>query len=108
MLAIPVQRSKLSPAWHQPFLQLLPEVKYWLNRTFRYLRPEARAEAIQDFLVKVVIAFARLHQRGKAYLAYAYSLAHYAAAQTRKGRRAGTKMNVNDVASAYCHLTQLT
>ena len=95
-------KRKRQPAWHKSFMLVLPEIRYWLRNAFHYLKPEARAEAVQDSLVKVVAAYKSLHERGKPSQAFAYNLCNYAAAQTRDGRRAGTTMNVNDVTSDYC------
>ena len=69
-----------SPArrWQEPFLEMLPQIERHLRIAFRSLGGEAREEAVQEGLVNALTAYRRLHQRGKAELAYPSVLARYA------------------------------
>ena len=66
------------------------------------LRPEAKADALQEIAANAAVAYARLAELGKEDLAYATPLATYAVAQYRAGRRVGNRLNVRDVLSPYC------
>src|SRR5207302_1317872 len=69
---------------------------------FRNLKPEARAEAVQEVLCNCCQAYARLVQLGKTDVAYANVLARYGIKQTRDHRKVGGNLNVRDVMSPYC------
>src|SRR5947208_2510763 len=66
------------------------------------MRPEARADLIQEVIANACCAYARLVARGKEDVAFATPLAMYAIKQVRAGRRVGNKMNVRDITSSYC------
>ena len=80
---------------------MMPAIAKYACRAFHHLDAEARAEAIQEIMVNAMLAYCRLHQRGKVDLAYPSVLARYAVAQFRDGRRVGEKMNCRDVLSPY-------
>ena len=65
------------------------------------LRPEARADALQEVVANAAVAYARLAELGKEGLAYPTPLATYAVAQYRAGRRVGNRRNVREVLSEY-------
>ena len=88
------------PTWHAQFLSMLPAITRYASIAFR-LRPEAKAEAVQEVIANSFVAFRRLHELGKLDVAYASVLARYGVAQVRSGRQVGTKLNTNDVSSAY-------
>ena len=95
-------RSKsATPAWHQGFLALLPQICHYARFAFRHLKFEAKQEAIQCVVASALAAYVRLLQRGKANVAYATPLAMYAIRQYRDGRRLGSRLNVRDISSAY-------
>lgn len=81
------------------FLSLLPCIEKYASYAFRYLDTEARSEAIADVVANAWVAFSRLLELGKAALAYPTTLAMYAVAQFKEGRRVGTPTNTRDVAS---------
>jgi hypothetical protein len=89
-------------AWHAGFLAMLPAIRRHLRIAFRGLDPEARAEAVQEGICNAMIAYVRLHERGKLDRAYPSPLAIYAARQVRDGRKVGGNLNIKDVSSAYC------
>ena len=89
------------PAWHTQFLAMLPAITRYASIAFRNLRPEAKSEAVQEVIANSFVAFRRLHELGKLDVAYASALARYGVAQVRSGRQVGTKLNTNDVSSAY-------
>jgi len=95
-------RRKSTPAWHAPFLAMLPTIKTHAKIAFRHLDPEAREEAVQEAVCNACCAVARLAELGKLDLAYPSVLARYAVAQVKDGRKVGCKLNVRDVLSPYC------
>jgi hypothetical protein len=83
-------------------LKLAPAIERHARLTFRHLRGEARAEAIQNALCNACAAVARLAELGKLDLCYASVLGRYAVAQTRDGRMLGRPLNCRDISSTYC------
>ena len=96
------RRKKLSPAWHKTFVGMMPVIKTHAKIAFRYLRAEAREEAVQEVLCNACSAFARLVELGKRDLAYPSVLARYGVAQVKAGRKVGCRLNINDITSDYC------
>ena len=88
-------------AWQDGFLEIMPAIDRYAQRAFRYLRPEARAEAVQEVVASAMIAYVRLYELGKMDVAFPSVLARYSIAQYRHGRRVGTKMNCCNVLSPY-------
>jgi hypothetical protein len=68
---------------------------------FRGLRPEARQEAIQESLASAAVAYARLHEQGRADIAYATPMANFAVRQYLAGRRIGGQFSCHDVLSRH-------
>jgi len=96
------RRRKLVPAWHARFLEMLPAIVQHARISFRHLRPEARAEAVQEAVCSACSATARLAELNKLDLAYPSVLARFAVAQVKDGRKIGSKLNCRDVSSPYC------
>src|SRR5438128_1124021 len=94
--------AQLCPAWHDRFLQLLPDILRQARKYLRYLAPHVCEEAIDEVLARALVAYARLVELDKERLAYATPLARYAVAQYRAGRRVGVRANVRDVLSHDC------
>jgi hypothetical protein len=101
MKFFPNPNSNDEPAWHDGFLALLPGVYEQLRFAFRSMASERREDAIAECLASAAVAYARLHEQGKAELAYATPLAQYAARQFRAGRRVGGHLNCDDVLSHH-------
>ena len=95
-------QSTSQPAWHQVFIAMLPAIVTHARISFRHLRPDARAEAIQEAVCNACCAVARLAELDKLDLAYPSPLARYAVAQVRDNRTVGGKLNRRDVLSPYC------
>jgi len=89
------------PRWHRGFLLMLPSIRKHAAVGFRYLKPEAREEAIQEVVCNALRAYVRLVQLKKVDLAYPTVLARYGVAQVKDGRKVGGKLNVQDVSSDY-------
>ena len=81
---------------------MLPQIVGHARIAFRYLKPEARAEAVQEVVCNALKAFVRLVELGEADLAYPTPLARYGVAQTRDHRKVGGHLNIGDVMSPYC------
>ena len=94
MLTFAEPNSTETPAWHAGFMALLPAIHDQVRFAFRGLPPEARHDAIAEAVAGAAVAYARLHQLGKADVAYATPLAMFAARQYRAGRRVGGSLNV--------------
>jgi hypothetical protein len=88
--------------WHKRFLAMLPKIRKHAAVAFRYLRSEAREEAVHEVVCNALKAFVRLVQLKKVDLAYPTVLARYGVKQTRDGRKVGGHLNVKDVLSKYC------
>ena len=87
--------------WHRLFLALLPQIVTHAKVTFRHLKPEARAEMVQEVICNAMQAFVRLYKLGKADVAYATPLAMYGCRQASDGRKVGGHLNCKDVSSEY-------
>ena len=98
--------SPASPAprrrWHKVFLGMLPAIVQHAKFAFRHLKPEARAECVQEVVCNALKAFVRLVQLKKTDIAYPTALASYGVRQARDGRKVGGHLNINDVLSKYC------
>jgi hypothetical protein len=81
---------------------MLPRIIGHARLAFAYLKPEARAEAVQEVVSNALRAFVRLVELGKADVAYASPLARYGVAQVRDGRKVGASLNIRDVLSPHC------
>lgn len=90
-----------APAWHAGFLQLLPIIREQLRFLLRKLQPDERAEAMAECIANVAVAYARLYEQGKIDVAYASTLASYAAKHFFAGRRVGNSLNADDVMSPW-------
>ena len=102
MIRIAAAAASPSPRWHRAFLAMLPRIIGHARIAFRYLKPEARAEAVQEVVCNALKAFVRLVELGKADVAYASPLARYGVAQVRDGRKVGASLNIRDVLSKHC------
>jgi hypothetical protein len=89
------------PRWHAQFLSMLPRIRDHAAVAFRHLRPEARAEAVQEVVCNALKAFVRLVELKKTGIAYPTVLARYGVAQVRDGRKVGSSLNIRDVSSEY-------
>ena len=87
--------------WHEGFLNMLPGICRHARIAFANLRPEARADAVQEAIANALVAYVRLVQLNKTDVAYPSVLARFAVAQVREGRRVGSAQSVRDVLSGY-------
>lgn len=101
MIAPARSARRREPAWHAPFLDMLPAIVRAARHSFRTLDPERRDDAVQEVVANACQAYCRLVQLDKPDLAYPQALARYAVAQYRDGRRVGNRLNVHDVLSPY-------
>ena len=84
------------------FLKMIPMISTHARICFGQLDPESRQEHVAEVVANAFCAFLRLAQLGKLSVAYPSALARYGVAQTKAGRKTGSKLNVNDVTSEYC------
>ena len=89
-------------ASYDDFLKLLPAIQADVRFAFRQLTAEAHEEATQEATANAFVAYARLVDQGRAYVAAATPLARSAVSQVRAGRMVGTRFNVRDLSSAGC------
>jgi hypothetical protein len=94
--------SQCSPCWHDEFIQMLPKIERHAQIAFRGRQGDRRDEAIQEVVCHACQAYARLVEEGRTDAATWSSLAKYAVARVRDGRRVGVSRNVDDVSSEYC------
>jgi len=104
--AKPVSRRESTPAWHEPFLAMLPAIVRHASIAFTDQPHQTRKELVQEAVANCLVAYVRLVELGKEDLAYPSVLAMYAVRQIKEGRRVGAKMNVRDVSSAYCQISK--
>jgi hypothetical protein len=90
------------PAWHAGLLAILPQIHQQLRFAFRKLPPDERAEAIAECIANITAEYAKLHERGKADVAFVSTLGDFAIRHYYAGRRTGCELNINDVSSPYC------
>ena len=90
------------PCWRTGFLAMLPKIRERARFQFRHLQADAHDEAVQEVVADCCIAYARLAKQGRADAATWSSLARYAVAHFRAGRRVGASLNVRDACSPYC------
>jgi len=83
------------------FLELLPGVQAALSGAFARFRPEQQEDALWEALAHCYVAFTRLWARDRHHQATASTLAKYAAAHWRAGRRVGSPLNANEILSPY-------
>jgi len=95
-------QSKLSARQQQQFTQMLPMIEQVARGAFRFHDPDTREELTAEAIGLALLMFAALAGQGRESIAYATPLARYGVARVRDGRRTGSPMNVNDVASAVC------
>jgi len=101
-MVVSVSASSPEPYWHKAFRGMLPAILKHANCAFAYLKPEARAEAVQEVVANACQAYARLVEQGKTAVAQPIALARYGVKQTRDHRKVGGHLNIQDVLSGYC------
>jgi len=97
-----VCKSPARRRWHKAFLAMLPQILNYASFSFRHLKAEAKAEAVQEAICHALQAFVGLVQLGKTAIAYPIPLARYGVKRARNGRMVGGHLNVKDVSSEYC------
>jgi hypothetical protein len=88
-------------ARHAEFLALLPAIRRSAQIAFRQMRPELRDDLVQETIANCFATFARLVERGQSDRASPSSLARFAIAQVRVGRRVGNRLRIRDVLSHF-------
>jgi hypothetical protein len=101
MIAIAKQAKpkRANPAWHEPFVKMLPAIIRHANISFRFMPPDAREEAVQEVIANCMAAFVRLVQRDKQHVASPSALSRFAVAQFRDGRRVAGRQSPKDAMS---------
>ncbi len=54
------------PAWHKPFLAMVPTIVRYARKAFREASAEIREDLIQEAVANCLVAYVRLVERGKA------------------------------------------
>jgi hypothetical protein len=91
-----------SACWQSDFETMLLKIRRHAQIAFRGRHGDSRDEAIQEVVCHACQAYARLVDESRTDAATWSSLAKYAVARVRDGRRVGTSRNVGDVSSEYC------
>ena len=99
--AKPTPRRKPAPAWHKPFMAMVPAIAKHARIAFRDYDPEQRDDLVKETVANCLVAYVRLFELGKGHLGYAGVLARYAVAQIHSGRKVGTPLRSKDVLSRY-------
>jgi hypothetical protein len=90
--------------WQETFITMLPEIQQRLRRAFRHLDPASLEESIAEGIMHCLLSYARLHERGRAEVATASTLAFYSARQVKRGRPAAGRMNGKEPLSRYARI----
>ena len=90
--------------WQSEFVAMLPEIQQKLRLAFCRLDPDACEDAIAEAVVHSLLAYARLHEQGRAIVATSSSLAWYSSRQVKRGRPAVGRMNGKNPLSRYAQL----
>ena len=101
MIAVNNERHDKETNWQTSFVTMLPEIEQKLRLAFSRLDLEAREDAIEEGIVHSLLAYARLHEQGRAHVATASSLAWYSSRQVKRGRPTSGKMNGKEPLSRY-------
>lgn len=101
MDAVKNESRETTSHWQNEYLALLPEIEERLSGAFRHLDPESREECTREAIAHSLFAYVRLHDRGKAGVATASSLAWYSSRQVKRGRPAAGRMNSREPLSLY-------
>jgi hypothetical protein len=104
MIAINRFTEAADASWQDSFIQLLPEIQARLQRTFRHFDEEARETSTHDGIVTCMLAYVKLHGRGRAQAVTPSNLVWFAAIQVKHGRPAGYRMNGREPLSRYAQL----
>jgi hypothetical protein len=97
------KKSQCPDSAHDFFLAVvMPAVVRHARVVFRGLGAEAKQEAIAACVACSWVAYCRLIELNKRDIIYPPVLARLSARQVKRGRRVGSKMCVNDVASELC------
>ena len=88
------------------YLQMMPAIKRHARIAFRYLKPEAKQEAVQNVLCNTWAALVGLARRGKLDQAFPSILAGFGVKQTRDYRVVGGHLDIKDVLSKYCQVNK--
>ena len=104
MIAINHATEEHRSEWQQSFVAMLPEIEQKLRLAFCRLSPEAREDAFAEGVVHSLLAYARLHEQGRAGVATASSLAWYSSRHVKRGRPAAGRMNGKDPLSRYAQV----
>jgi hypothetical protein len=83
------------------FLALLPRIRRHAQIQFRQLRGDDHDDALAEVTANAFVAYARLNETGRRSVAHWSTLAAFAIAHTRAGRKVGSRLNSNDVLSSY-------
>ena len=94
--------TRLPSHCQQRFLSMLPTIKQHAARRLRGIPGHEREELLAEAIAIAFCMYVTLAQRGKLNLAYATPLAVYGCRQALAGRRAGDRLNVNDITSRHC------
>ena len=95
------RRSQNGPQWQDGFLQMLPKIQEQLRFAFRFLKPDAKEEAVQEGVANCLVRYERLARQGRADVAAPTPLAQFAIRQIRAGRMVASKLNCRELLSPY-------
>jgi hypothetical protein len=90
-----------SHEWQDRFVEMLPEIERCLRLAFCQLASNAREDAMAESIAHCVLAYARLHEQGRADVCSPSSLAWYSSHQVKCGRPAVGRLNCKEPLSRY-------
>lgn len=86
MVCTASQPQPTAPAWHDPFLRILPIVRRYAHRSFMDRRGQAREEAVAEVVGHAMKAVRSLVLDGKDPTRFAACVAYFAVMRVKNGR----------------------
>ena len=105
MIAINHANEERRSEWQQSFVEILPEIERRLRLAFCRLDPEACEDSVAEGVAHSLVAYVRLHARGRLEVATPSTLAWYSSRQVKRGRPAAGRMNSKEPLSRYGQLS---
>ena len=93
MIAINKDYNNNGSSWQIQFVTMFPEIEQRLRLAFRQLDPASKDEAIGEGVLHALLAYSRLHERGREQVATPASLAFYS---VRRGSTRSARSGQNE------------
>ena len=89
-------------AWHADFEAMLPSIETHARIAFRHLKPEAKAEAVQETILQCLPGLCTARRVGQDRRGLPDGAGEVRGASDQGGSQGRRQLNVRDVSSGYC------